>query len=115
MAAEIPVRRIAHNNHILEFIVTDDYTIHVVLCTASDPTMVDSNFIILDSCDFYRDAEVDDESGDIIENSIETVEDFSARAFDEAKSWADRIILEQQSAKDLADALASVLPPASDR
>ena len=42
MSADIPVRRVAHKGYILEFIVTDEYTIHTLLCTASDPTMVDA-------------------------------------------------------------------------
>lgn len=114
MSVEIPVRRIAHKNHILEFIVTDEFTIHALLCTASDPTMVDSNFIVIDATDFYRGGELD-EDGEVIESSIEPIEEFAGRAFEESKGWADESIAEHARCRDLANALASALPPASDR
>ena len=114
MSVDIPVRRIEHTGHILEFIVTDDYTIHVLLCTASDPTMVDSNYIVIDSTDFLRGGDVD-EAGEVIESSIESMRDFALRAYQEAKEWADEAIAEQAQARALANALKSILPPASDR
>ena len=115
MSADIPVRRVAHKGYILEFIVTDEYTIHTLLCTASDPTMVDSNYVVIDSTDFYRSGEVDESSGEVIESSIEPIAEFGQRAYVEAQEWADESIAEQARARDLAKVLASVLPPAADR
>jgi hypothetical protein len=115
MSVDIPVRRITHKGYILEFIVTDEFTIHTLLCTASDPTMVDSNYIVIDSTDFYRGGEVDEASGEVIESSIETMSEFALRAFAESKEWADESIAEQARSSALASTLEKVLPLAADR
>jgi hypothetical protein len=115
MGAKIIVRRIKHKGYILEFVVLDEYTIHTMLCKSSDPTMVDSNYIVIDSTDFYREGEVNEASGEVIESSTESMGDFSVRAFEESKEWANESIAEQARVSVLASTLAKVLPEAVDR
>jgi hypothetical protein len=112
MSAEIPVRRVEHKGYILEFIVADEYTIHVILCTAQDPTMTDTNFVVIDSTDFHRGGEVDEASGEVVEDSLEPMSEFAVRSFAESQEWADESIAEQSNANDLARALTEILPPA---
>ncbi len=124
MSVEIPVRRIALdeavNNpvakgFILEFIVVDAFTIHVVLLTDKDPTMVDTDYITISSEDFYRSGEVNEKSGNVVEGSIETFGEFAGRTFEESLEWAIGEIGEHNEANKLVQALASVLPRAMDR
>jgi hypothetical protein len=115
MSVDIPVKRVEHKGYILEFIVTDEYTIHVLVCTAQDQTMVDTNYIVIDSTDFYRGGEVDEDSGEVVESSIESMSEFALRVFAESKEWADESIAEQARVGALASTLAKVLPPAVDK
>jgi hypothetical protein len=97
--------------YILEFLVEDAYILNVNLLTDKDPTMVSTDSIIISSQNFYRNAEIDEDSGNVVEDSIETVEYFAARAFEEAQEWALEEIERQGDNEKLVDALAEILPP----
>ncbi len=124
MSVEIPVRRIAldeatdsplSKGFILEFIVVDAFTIHVVLLTDKDPTMVNTDYINIASEDFHRGGEVDEESGEIVEGSLEEFGEFAGRTYDESVGWALEEIGEFNEATTLVEALAAILPEPVDR
>lgn len=124
MGVEIPVRRISveeavkdpiTKGFILEYIVVDAYTIHTILLTDKDPTLVSTDYVNIASEDFHRAGEVDEESGDIIESSIETFEDFAGRTLVESLDWACAEIIDQKECNKLVAALAAVLPAPVDR
>lgn len=123
MSVEIPVRRIALDTasenpvtkgFILEFIVVDAFTIHTMLMTDKDPTMVATNFINIASEDFHRGGEVD-EDGDLVEDSLEGFGEFACRIYAESVEWAIEEIEEFNEANTLVEALAAILPPPMDR
>ncbi len=124
MSIEIPVRRITLSaatddptakGFILEFIVVDTYTIHVVLLTDKDPTLVATNFIHIASEDFQRYGKVDENSGEVVEGSIEEFGEFAGRTYEESVEWALEEIAKFNEANSLVEALAAVLPPPIDR
>ncbi len=123
MSVEIPVRRIALDTasddpvakgFILEFIVVDAFTIHTMLMTDKDPTMVATNFINIASEDFHRGGELDD-GGEIVEGSLEEFGEFADRIYTESVEWAIAEIVEFNEANMLVEALAAILPPPMDR
>ncbi len=123
MSVEIPVRRIALDaasenplakGFILEFIVVDAFTIHTMLMTDKDPTMVATNFINIASEDFHRGGEVNDD-GEIVEDSLEEFVEFAGRIYTESVEWALEEIVEFNEANTLVEALADILPPPMDR
>lgn len=124
MSVEIPVRRIsveeatqdsAAKGFILEFIVLDAFTIHAVLLTDKDPTLVSTDYITIASEDFYRGGEVNEETGEVIESSIEEFGAFAGRSYEESLDWAINEIGEHKESQKLVVALAAVLPKAIDR
>ncbi len=124
MSVEIPVRRIAldeatdnplSKGYILEFIVVDAFTIHVVLLTDKDPTLVATDYISIASEDFHRGGEVDEDSGEVVEGSLEEFGEFAGRTYSESVEWAIEEIVEFNEASTLVEALAAILPPAMDR
>ena len=124
MSIEIPVRRIALDEaienpiakgYILEFIVVDAFTIHVVLLTDKDPTLVATDYINIASEDFHRGGEVDEDSGEVVDNSIEEFGEFAGRAYAESVEWAVEEILEFNEAEKLVESLAAILPKPMDR
>jgi hypothetical protein len=128
MSVEIPVRRIALDaatpnptqsalakGYILEFIVVDAFTIHCVLQTDKDPTMVATDYINITSEDFHRGGEVNEDTGELVEGSLEEFGEFAGRTYEESVEWALEEILEQNEANKLVEALAAVLPEPVDR
>lgn len=124
MDISIPVRRIALDEatagplakgFILEYIVVDTFTIHVVLLTDKDPTLVSTDYIGIASEDFHRGGEVDEDSGDVVEGSLEEFGEFAGRIYAESVEWAIEEIEEFNDANTLVAALAAILPPAMDR
>lgn len=123
MSVEIPVRRIdldtASENpvakgFILEFIVVDAFTIHTMLMTDKDPTLVATDFINIAAEDFHRGGELNDD-GDLVEDSLEGFEEFAGRIYAESVEWAIEEIEEFNEANTLVEALAAILPPPMDR
>lgn len=124
MSVEIPVRRVSLDKivdhelakgYILEFIVVDAFTVHAVLLTDKDPTLVSTDYITIASEDFHREGEVDEATGELVEGSLEDYADFAVRSAKEAAAWALEEVVEHKEATKLVSALASVLPPAYDR
>ncbi|KKN46610.1 hypothetical protein LCGC14_0671150 [marine sediment metagenome] len=124
MSVEIPVRRIALDaasenplakGYILEFIVVDAFTIHTMLLTDKDPTLVATDFINIASEDFHRGGEIDKDSGEIVEGSLEEFGEFAGRIYTESVEWAIAEIVEFNEANMLVEALAAILPPPMDR
>lgn len=124
MSVEIPVRRISieaatknpeSKGYILEYIVVDSYTIHVLLLTDKDPTLVSTDYITIASDDFHRGGEVDEESGDVIEESLEGFDAFAARTLEESLEWSLEEIDLHHEARKLVTALAAILPAPIDR
>ncbi len=124
MSDEIPVRRIALDTasddpvakgFILEFIVVDAFTIHTMLMTGKDPTLVATDFINIASEDFHRGGEIDKNSGEIVEGSLEEFGEFAGRIYTESVEWAIAEIVEFNEANMLVEALAAILPPPMDR
>lgn len=124
MSVEIQVRRIAldkaTNNplskgYILEFIVVDAFTVHAVLLTDKDPTLVSTEYISIASEDFHRGGEVDEGTGELIEGSLEGFGEFAGRTYEESVAWAIEEIEEFNESSTLVEALESILPPAMDR
>ncbi len=124
MSVEIPVRRIAlaeatdnplAKGFILEFVVIDAFTIHAVLLTDKDPTMVATDFINIASEDFYRGGEVSEDTGEVVADSIEEFGEFAGRVYTESVAWAIEEIVDFNKANTLVEALAAILPPPMDR
>lgn len=122
MDISIPVRRIALDEatdsplakgFILEYIVVDTFTIHVVLLTDKDPTLVSTDYIGIASEDFHRGGEVDDLAKVLV--PIEEFGEFAGRIYTESVEWAIEEIEEFNEANTLVAALAAILPPAMDR
>lgn len=120
MSVEIPVRRIALDvatedpcakGFILEFIVVDAFTIHVVLLTDKDSTLVATDYISIASEDFHRGGEI--LGGDVV--NPEPFGEFAERTYAESVEWALEEIVEFNAANTLVAALAAILPPAMDR
>lgn len=124
MSVEIPVRRISieeatknpeSKGYILEYIVVDSYTISVLLLTDKDPTLVSTDYIIISSDEFHRGGEVDEESGEVVDSSLEDFSAFAGRTLGESLEWALEEIEQHHEARKLVSALAAVLPGAVDR
>ena len=74
MSVQIPIRKLdLLNGYLLEFVATDPYEIAAHLMLVKDPTMVEYETPTLCTQTFYREANVDEDSGDVIEDSIETI------------------------------------------
>jgi hypothetical protein len=124
MSVEIPVRRISieeatgdpeGKGYILEYIVVDSYTIHVLLLTDKDPTLVSTDYITIASDDFHRGGEVCEATGDVVVESLEEFDAFAARTFEESMGWSLEEIELHHEARKLVAALAAVLPAPIDR
>lgn len=124
MSVDIPVRKIALDKatdnpiakgFILDFIVVDAFTIHTMLLTDKDPTMVSTKYINIASEDFYRDGLVDESTGAVVDDSMEDFGAFAGRTYKEAVQWALVEIVSFNEAKQLVAALAAILPEAMDR
>lgn len=104
MSTEVPVRRIAFENYILEFVVKDQNTVSVLLLTDKDPTMVDTEYVIIESHNFNREAAEDG-------CDMEAFDTFSERVYGESQAWAREAIKGNEETRALAQAIANVLPP----
>lgn len=107
---QIPVRKIdLLNGYLLEFVVTDPYEITALLLTAKDPTLVNNPSTTIASQNFIRHANVDEESGDVIEESIELIPEFVRRSYIEALDWAAEEIATHKEIQEVADAFSTLL------
>ena len=111
MNCKIPVRRVKHGNYILDFSVEDSYCVALALLTDKDRTSTDTNYVTIADNYIWRNAEVNEASGDVIEGSIEEISDFARRAYEEAQAWAEFEIREHAESIILVGALGDVLPP----
>jgi hypothetical protein len=95
--------------YLLEFEVVDPYEIEARLVAARDETKTDTNLVVLSSYSCVVEAEIDEETGDLVEDSIEPPAAFAARAWEEAKTWAYGEIVEHKKALKIDKALRRVL------
>ena len=95
--------------YLLEFEVVDPYEIEARLLAARDETKVDTNLVVIMKNTFIRDIKIDEESGDIIDKSIEHPNAFASRVYEEAKTWAYGEIASHQEAIRVHRALRLVL------
>ncbi len=110
MSVQIPIRKIdLGNGYLLEFVATDPYEIAAHLMTVMDPTMVDYDTPTLCTQTFYRHANVDEDSGDVIEDSIEAVPDFVRRTYSEGRDWAEEEIAHHKEIEEVAAAFNDFL------
>lgn len=110
MSIQIPIRKLdLLNGYLIEFIATDPYEIAVHLMTVKDPTMVDYETPTICTQTFYRNANVDEESGDVIEGSIEIIPDFVRRIYSEARDWAEEEIGHHKEIEEVAAAFNEFL------
>ena len=107
MSTEIPVRRIAFDKYILAFTVLCPNSVRVLLMTDKDATLVNTEYITRSSKDFLREASEDG-------CDMEAFDSFANRMYGEAQSWASEAIRTNKQARELAKAVASVLPPSID-
>ncbi len=114
MSVQIPIRKIdLGNGYLLEFVATDPYEIAAHLMTVMDPTMVDYDTPTLCTQTFYRTAEVNEDSGDVVEGTIETIPDFVRRVHSEARDWAEEEIGHHKEIEEVADAFNAFLDDGS--
>lgn len=96
-------------DYLLEFQVVDPYEIQAQLLAARDETKVDTNLVVISSHKFIINVEVDEESGDLVEETLEPAAAFAARAWEEAKTWAYGEIVSHKNAMKVHRALGRVL------
>ena len=105
MSVQIPIRKLdLLNGYLLEFVATDPYEIAAHLMTAKDPTLVEYETATICTQTFYRNANVDEDSGDVIEDSIETIPDFVRRIYTEARDWAEEEVATHKEIEEVAAA-----------
>jgi hypothetical protein len=110
VSVQISIRKLdLKNGYMLEFIATDPYEIAAHLMKVMDPTMVDYETPTLCTQTFYRHANVDEDSGDVIEDSIETVSDFVRRTYTEARDWVEEEIAHHKEVEEVATAFNDFL------
>jgi hypothetical protein len=110
LSTYIPVSQFrVSGGYILELLVADPYEIIVHLLTDTDPTLVDTNHVLLATDHIIRGANVDEGSGDVIEESIEPIRNFVLRAHAEAIEWASEEIERQKEMQEIADEFESFL------
>ncbi len=104
MSTEIPIRRIAfESNYILGFVVKNDSTVNVQLLTDKDPTMINTEYVIVASRNFCREASEDG-------CDMESFDTFANKMYGSSQAWAKEEIKENEATKALAEAVAAVLP-----
>jgi hypothetical protein len=96
-------------DYLLEFEVVDPYEIEARLLAARDETKVDTNLVVISTNSFIRESEVDEETGDLVDESLEQENDFAFRAWNAAKAWAYGEIASHQDAIKVHNALRRVL------
>lgn len=110
MSVQIPIRKLdLLNGYLLEFVATDPYEVAAHLMHVKDPTMVEYETPTLCTQTFYRHANVDEESGDVIEDSIETIPDFVRRVYVEARDWSEEEIAQHKEIEEVAAAFNDFL------
>jgi hypothetical protein len=96
-------------DYLLQFQVVDPYEIEARLLAARDETKTDTNLVVLSTYSCIINAEVEEESGDLVEDSLEPPAAFADRAWEEAKTWAYGEIDSHQNAIKVHEALRRVL------
>lgn len=105
MSIDIKVRTIAFENYILEFGVCGPNTVGVLLMTDKDPTLVDTNRLVVSEQIFIREVA---ENG--CDGEMESLEVFANRMYGEAQAWAKEAIRRNEETKALASAIGAILP-----
>jgi len=93
----------------IEFVVGDPWTINLLLVLEKDPTLTDNSMKTIASSSVHREAEYDDEVGELVPGSEESMRAFAERARLEGLEWAETEIAEYKQTEDLATIMGEVL------
>ncbi len=98
-----------HNGYGVEFVIVNPYEISFNVILEKDPIMVSTSNACIGSDASHRNAEVEEESGEVIPGSEETMRDFAIRAYGEGISYAEEMITEHKETNDLGTIFGEVL------